>query len=391
MHPHSAKKAPRVAHGAELQFACTPGELAALREDWLRLEQASSEPCFFQSYNWSRHIVEARLQGPAASGFSPCVAVRRIGGRVTAIWPLSLQRTQLTTSLRSLDDPFGQFAGILSESQSEADALVRDCVAHFSTTKEADGARIGNVLVAGSLHKALLAANFKERETEKAPYIRFADLATFNALKSTRNKKSMKNMRNAMNSINRSGEVEAKICREPRELRSLITKTLANRMRWLTETGLTAPAFRIPGQADIMTECDSDLAAQRIGFELFLNGQSISQQWGFLHCGRYYAYMSGVTADAWKHSPGKVHLAKVIEDVMELRVDGKPLQVMEFLTPASPYKLVWTDATRDLVTMVEDFSTYGRLTRQGWDDTLRPAIKKLFYALPPSIRGRFSH
>ncbi len=391
MHLQTAAEAPRIFNGAQFTMPRTVAEITELRDDWLRLERASADPCFFQSYDWCLHIAKSWVLGPARTSFSPCVAVRRIAGEVTAIWPLSLQKSGMRTSLRSLDDPFGQFAGIIAESQTEADALVRECMAHFRDSKEADGARINNVPTSGRLYRALQNANFKPRDKTDAPYVALGEFADFTQLKRSRNKKSMKNLRNAFNSINRSGEVLSKLHTDPQDVRTLIARTTANRLRWLADTGNTAPAFRVPGNAEIMTDCASELPHKCIGFELLLNGQSIAQQWGFLHCGRYYAYMSGISADAWSHSPGKIQLAKVIETAMELQDDGAPLQSIEFLTPASPYKMVWADEKHELVTMATDFTQTGRISRIMWDDTLRPAIKKAFYALPTGLRGKLSH
>lgn len=391
MHLNTAAQALRISNGAQFATARTLAEIAALREDWQRLERASPDPCFFQSYTWCHHIAKSWQNGPANTQFTPCVAVRRIAGKVTAIWPLSLQKSGMRTSLRSLDDPFGQFAGIIAETQDEADALVRDCVAHFRTSKGADGARINNVPTSGRLFRALQTANFKARDKTQAPYIALSGFADFTELKRSRNKKSMKNLRNASNSIARNGEVLSEVYTDPQDVRGLIARTTANRLRWLADTGNTAPAFRVPGNAEIMADCASELPRKCIGFELYLNGQSIAQQWGFVHCSRYYAYMSGVSPDAWAHSPGKIHLSKVIEAAMDQLDDGEPLRFIEFLTPASPYKMVWTDETHELITMAADFTQTGRISRVLWDDTLRPAIKKAFYALPTGLRGKLSH
>ena len=52
------------------------------------------------------------------------------------------------------------------------------------------------------------------------------------------------------------------------------------------------------------------------------------------------------------------------------------------LTPASDYKMVWTDTVRPLLDMAMPLSARGRMHDRVWERTVRPMIKAVFYALP---------
>ena len=113
------------------------------------------------------------------------------------------------------------------------------------------------------------------------------------------------------------------------------------------------------------------------------DGTAIAEQWGFLHEKRYYAFMSAVDPAAAHLSPGRLHLAFVIAGAMRFGIIA-----MEMLTPANPYKMVWTDHTRLLRDMALPLTPVGRLHELVWERGLRPLLKAGFYALPAGLRRR---
>jgi CelD/BcsL family acetyltransferase involved in cellulose biosynthesis len=138
----------------------------------------------------------------------------------------------------------------------------------------------------------------------------------------------------------------------------------------------------VPGFTEAVTTSGSfGLAGKRLAFDLTLNGNSIAQQIGFVHGGRYYAYISGMDWNFQDLGPGRIHLAKVIEEI-----HNRGLARAELLTPASDYKMVWTDDRHHLADMAIALSSAGRIKQTMWDRGLRPLIKSAYYATPASVR-----
>ena len=355
--------------------------LADLRDAWIALEGCSGDPDFFQSFAWSMQVAEARVRSDAQR-YEPAAAVGRRHGEIVALWPLALIRSAGQTELRCIDDPFGQLAGLLAADQTAGEELVTGTLRIAQATRMADAASFERVIEGSTLSRALLTAGARPRGVVDAPFVTFGAFESFEALKASRNKKSMRNMRNSIHRLDRAGHVESVMVRDAAGVLAIGRTTLANREQWLSATGRTAPAFRVAGFADILLgESHWGLAEKRAGLELRLNGASLAQQLGFIHANRYYAYVSGMD---WAHEalrPGAVHFGLVLEAAM-----AAGCSAAEMLTPASDYKMMWTDQVHRLSDLALPLSKAGRVKQTLWDDGLRPALKTVYHAMPAPLR-----
>lgn len=373
------------AHDGTLQvhFIDASERFAALKAGWLALEEASGFPCFFQSYAWCGHVASV-LTRARAGGYEPLVAIGVRAGEVVAIWPLSRQKQSGIWYLRSLDDPFGQFSDVLAIDAASATELVAVTLAHVRAKRLADVMRFDRVFAGSPLHAALLAHGATVRGEVCAPSVAVGAWPSMDALKASRNKKTMKNLRNANNRLAKAGAHEHRVEVGNHNVTAIVEATLRRRSAWLDGKGLTAPQFRSAAHHEVLTGGeDWGLNRQRVGFELICDGRAIAHQWGFVHGKRYYAYMSATDPSAVLLSPGRLHLAFVIGDAMRLGVD-----TVELMTPASDYKMVWTETVRPLCDMVMAQTVKGRMHDRVWERTARPMIKAMFYALPSGLRRR---
>lgn len=350
--------------------------IAGIADAWLDLESAANYPAFFQSHAWCMHVAGVRAAASPGT-YVPVVAVGRAAGRIAAIWPLSLQKSIGLWSLRSLDEPFGQFSGVLARDQRAATQLAVGTIEAVRSRKLAHTARFERIVVGDWLHAALVLAGAAAVATTGAPYIQLARFASIDSLRSSRNKKSMKNLRNATNRLARDQTLEAMTVRSGAHLNALVDATLELRKIWLLQKGVMSPAFRTDGHREILIGG----AAERIGFELRRDNKPIALQWGFVHRNRYYAYMSAMDMTQEDLSPGRVHLGYVIAAAKAEGFEGA-----ELLTPASDYKLMWTDDVHALTDMTLSLGPLGWLKGALWDAGLRPAIKAIYYALPARLR-----
>lgn len=358
-------------------------QFPAYKDAWQALERKTHQPCFFESYAWCGHTAEV-LSRTSPGQYAPLVAVALRDGAPVAIWPLSRQRRSGVWQLRALDDPFGQFAGMLYSDADTAHALVTQTLDLVRQRRLADVLHIDRVLSGTPLEAALLGRGAQIRGEVGAPVIDTLQWPSIEALKSSRNKKTMKNLRNSMNRLSKAGHHEHRVETGGAGVNSIVAETLRLRSAWLDTRGLTAPQFRSAAHEPILFGGDAwQLDSLRAAFELRCGDKPIAYQWGFVHQNRYYAYMSATEPGAMLLSPGRLHLAFVVEEAMKLGVDG-----IEMLTPASDYKMVWTDTARRLVNLVLPLSAKGRVHDGVWEGAVRPALKALFYALPVGWRRR---
>jgi CelD/BcsL family acetyltransferase involved in cellulose biosynthesis len=358
-------------------------QFASIKQEWLELERQTEQPCFFQSYAWCGHVAEVMTRAYPGR-YAPLVAYATVDGKPVALWPLSRQKQSGIWRLGPIDNPFGQFAGILAGDADAANQLVAATIDIVRKRRLADVLRFEFVLSGCVLEGALRGLGVTSRGETGAPVLDMRPWPTIEALKSSRNKKTMKNLRNARNRLTKAGEHDHRVETDATRVADIIAATLARRTSWLEEKGLTAPQFRSPAHEDVISGGASwGLDQQRIGFVLLCSGKAIAHQWGFVHQKRYYAFMSAVDPGAVHLSAGRLHLSFVIADAMQEGIDA-----IEMLTPASDYKMVWTDSVRILRDMAMPLSAAGWALDLAWHRTLRPVVKACFYALPASLRRR---
>jgi CelD/BcsL family acetyltransferase involved in cellulose biosynthesis len=370
--------------GLDVKVLDAPTQFLQFKDAWQKLESNNAQPNFFQSYAWCGHTADV-LSRTFPGTYQPLVAIALRDGAVVAVWPLSRQKRSGIWQLRAIDDPFGQISGLLYADSDTAKALVTATLNLAREKRLADVMRIDRVLMDSPLAAALRTCGATVRGEVGAPVLDLTPWPSVEALKASRNKKTMKNLRNANNRLSKAGAHDhAIITADEQRIAGIVRATVRQRGAWLESKGLTSPQFRSVAHDDILGGGHAwGLDKLRAGFVLTCAGNVIAQQWGFIHDKRYYAYMSATDPQAVHLSPGRLHLAFVIADAIREGVEA-----IEMLTPASDYKLVWTDSVRTLSDMAMPISLVGKVHDVVWDRTVRRAMKAAFYALPVSLRRR---
>ena len=182
-------------------------QFAELKTVWLDLERQTDQPCFFQSYAWCGHVAEV-LMRTLPDRYTPLVAYATQDGVPVALWPLSRQKRSGTWQLRPIDDPFGQFSGILGRDADAIIALVAATLLMVRERKLADAVRLEFVLAGSPLECALQQSGLRSRGEVGAPYLDTRLWPSIAELKASRNKKTMKNLRNSNNRLSKAGAYE---------------------------------------------------------------------------------------------------------------------------------------------------------------------------------------
>lgn len=364
-----------------MEFKTELSELPSLAQKWEALNgcQSDHDAPFFQSYAWNYHVARVRSNG-SQRDYRLLVATIWRGADLIGLWPLSLQQRLGARMARSLDDPFGQFAGVLFQEASDVApgvAAVLDAL-----RSRADGMRIGAVVAGSPLHEALLRRGARTTPAQEAVFV---DLRSYPSIKDFRrsvNSKTRKNLRNLGNRLQRAHQTEHIVAEVPARLESILRETFGARVQWMHRNGRTSPAFRDDDFRTLVTGLTQAEGIRLLGFSLATKDASISAQWGFVYAGRYYAYISAMDPSYDKYSPGRMHLAMVIEACFD-----RGIEVVELMPPASRYKLEWSDRTKKLETMTIPFSVRGRLIFEiaGW---AAPTARSLSRALPEFLRRR---
>ena len=377
-----ARGAAAASYGLRGSVVRSREELDAIAHRWQGLERFSSGTHLFQSLGWAQAVFDFE----AARGnteFDPVIATIEDGQRLVGILPLERVKTGARTLLVPLGHAFAQIADVLLDADTDPVAAVTRLLRIAIARAPSDGVSLLKVRDGSALALGMPKTHVLTGEEQGAPYVALDAFPDFQSYFSTVRPKTRKNMRNARNRLEREGAVAHRIVVRPSEQLGLIERTLGGRADRLREQGLTSRAFR---DGDFTAFCKSLVARSDLSilaFSLSHQGRPLAEQWGFVHGGRYYAYVASRDFSHSDESPGKLHLAEILQACAERGLKGCDLGV-----PAMPYKLTFATET----VIVRDYAL--PVTPRGWamirlwDMWMRPGLKRLVLALPAGLRAR---
>lgn len=355
--------------------------VARLERDWLDLENAAGHDIFFQSYGWTTSVWDFETSRNNTN-FDPLVVLAHVGDQLVAVLPLE----RINTGLRRLIVPIGFAYSQISNLIIAPDYAPQPIFAAMQTaaTKAlaADNFLFPKVREDSVLARAMPRDHLLTGEVLGAPIVELDGFEDYPSYLQTIRLKTRKNIRNARNRLEREGELKNIALDSPSERRALIGRTLAWRAERLHEQGLTSRAF---GSSHFAQFCDSLVAHQHMTIAAFsyqLCNEPLAEQWGFVHSGRYYCYVTSRDFAHIDESPGKLHLAEIIRSCMDMKLRACDLGV-----PDMPYKRTWATRTIAIKDYAIPLTLKGKIMCQVWDVFLRPKLKQIVLKTPTPIRA----
>lgn len=381
----------RTVHALTVDFVEDLDGVIALRPDWEQLmaagrlqDEGKQAGLFFQSFAWCHHITRVRSKSRPAK-YRVCIAAVRQDGNIVAIWPLSLQKSALAWTARNLDDPFGQFGGILLGGTADPAACVKAVVDALRVRRKADGLHIDSVCDRSPLHLGLSQLGIEKSASNSAPWIDFKPYANFDGYLGSRTSKTRKNLRNALNRLSRLGTVEFITTDDPEQIRGIVKDAFSGRIDWLIQQGKSSTAFRDRDFSDLVEGLPDCRDIGLLGFCITLDGVPIASQWGFVYGTTYYAYISSRNQAYEDCSIGRVHLTNVIESCHQRGITS-----IELMPPKVDYKMQWTDEFRQLDAFKQSFTAVGHFDIGVLEKFVFPGVKSAGRRLPQGVRSSIS-
>lgn len=367
-----------------VKFVTTLAELALLKENWESFNRLGNdhESPFFQSYAWCEHVAKIRLQR-SPERFRLCVATLWQRDTLAGVWPLSLQKMSGAWIVKNLDDPYGQFAGVVFRHRRDIALGVTAIIETLKASRIADGLLIDAVVEGTPLHVALTSTGVRHQFANLAIFVDMRSNTSFGDYTESLNKKTLKNLRNALSRLRRRAEVKSIVVSDHAQVGRIIAKAFAGRLDWMQEFGRTSPAFRDGDFRNVLESLSKNLQIELLGFSLTAGDDHIATQWGFTYLGTYYAYLSARDSAYDEFSPGRLHLGMVIE-----ACKARGISVLELMPPASGYKLTWTDRSKRLDYFSIPFNSKGYIALTLLKDKILPSIQRVSRLIPNTIRKR---
>jgi CelD/BcsL family acetyltransferase involved in cellulose biosynthesis len=375
----------QVSANMAFQIVSSDQDILTLEKEWRDLEMNCPNTVLFQSFDWCRnHLSFSRTLIQGDDRFRPVVITIRQGQKLVALLPLCLQRKNRMTVLTGFSEPFQQYTEILLSGDIDA-ISVRQTLLDALKSTGADYFHFGQVRHEGMLAKLFDGIVLPTGELDAAPYVVLKDFENYEEYLKTVRSKTRKNLRNARNRLERDGEVTHHLTRSGPMMGEVVTRTFEGREAWLERMGITSRAFRDDDFKAFLNRFSNSHVAkgvETLAMSLKQGEKSVSDQWGFVYRGRYYAFMATWNPEFEAVSPGRLHLGEVIKTCFD-----EGFETADFMIPASSYKLTWTDHVAPVSDYVLAISTRGKIYTKLWLDLARPLSKRLFFKLPASVRG----
>lgn len=349
---------------------------------WQAIEGATPAPTFFQSFQWCRLIFDLE-SSRAASELLPLILVASEAGRIVGLLPLKRVRTAAASVLTGLGEPFQQYTDLVLAPGADARTVLAAMLRSKAIIGTADAIELRKVRGDSALFAALGERTKNLQPVDAAPFVDLRPHRDFTSYHQTVNAKSRKNMRNQRNRLMRDAPLTAHSYTTAAGIGALIRSSFEGRTDWLDREGLSSRAFRDPdfGRFVARFADAADTGIEILAVALRHGETPIAEQWGFVHKGRYYAYVASWDPAYEEASPGKL----IMEEVLRV-CHARGVAIADFLMPAARYKLTWAEQATPVYDIVLPLTVRGRLTAKLWTGWLRPVAKQAVLALPVSLR-----
>jgi CelD/BcsL family acetyltransferase involved in cellulose biosynthesis len=378
--PTAAKRAAyRHALAAEALFGADAYE--ALRADWLRLAQLQGGTVLFQTPEllsaWARHFARRRRSELAT-------IVVRHEDRAVLIWPLLLRRRGFVRIAAGAGAPIGQYDEILLDPDYDGDAVLAAALATLADTARPDLISLERVRADSAL-RAALNGTPPLSWAEGAPY---TDLSGgMEGVWSTRKPRVVRQQKKRVRHFRQKGAVDFAVAADAAQAEAWLAEALALKREWLRATGRVSRAFMRPETGACLAELARALptaedAPRMVVSRLALNGRTAAIEAGFRHRGVYHLYLGAFEPELAKLGPGNVLTQHVLEWCV-----ANGVQRYDMLAPRSRNKREWQTNEVAIVDFALPLTLRGRLYAALALKRLAPAMRDLFYALPPRVRS----
>ena len=353
---------------------------AALADDWRRLIELQDRTVLFQLPGlltpWARHFGKGSA--------TPVTIVVRDGPRPVLLWPLSIERRALVTVATGAGGPIGQYDEILADPDYDAGesfAAARDALtAHF----QPDLLFLERVRADGALRHAL-----GETEPicwdEGAPY---SDLSRGVAgLKKELKSRVVRQQKKRVRRLAEEGDVSFEVAADPSVAQEWLAEAMSLKREWLKATGRVSRAFMQPATAACLAEMAWTLARpgaapRMVVSRLSVNGRTAAIEMGFRHRDSYHLYLGAFAPEFARLGPGNVLTEHVLEWCAK-----NGLARYDMLPPRSRNKGEWQSGEVAVLDFALPMTARGRLYSAVMLQHVAPTLRRIFYALPPSVRG----
>jgi CelD/BcsL family acetyltransferase involved in cellulose biosynthesis len=370
-----------------LRLVDTLSGMEAVADAWRALETRAGTPLgYFQTYDWCRAWA-GTFAGPE-SGKDIFIQTAWRGKDMVAVWPLMRFRRTGLRRVATLGDPYSQYSNIVFDPTQITESELEGFITKALQAADVDVAAFDAVPARSALarHLGVYPGSVTGQNNESL----ILDLTCWSsseAYAAAQSRDQKRGRERKRRQLARHGELSFEIVwPDNPEFVPLVHRAIDMKREWLKRTGRLSVGMmansenffsQLSGSEQRL--CGAVMSVLRAG------GQVVAIEIGFLQNKHYYGHIGSFDWDFAAFSPGKVQIEMTIRWLIDQGVAR-----YDFLANATDYKRSWSNLSEPLKSFAVPFGFKGRIYAEAWLPSLKPALKRAYYAMPAAIRRLMS-
>jgi CelD/BcsL family acetyltransferase involved in cellulose biosynthesis len=361
-----------------LSLVTTLPGLLALENQWQALEQSSQGHAgVFQSFAWISEWSKIYIGEYRTAEL--CIITGYSGARLVFALPVMKVQKAGVWIVKWLTDPFGQYGDILLADGECPKAWMSQALQLLKKLKNTDVIRLRHVREDAHAASALRLFFKDAWANDSAPALdltSFADEAAYDARYTSAQRKRRKKIRK---SLEQMGPLEFKKLPAGSAADLAIKHAAEEKNKWLAERGRHNRVLKCPGHVAFLKTLSRRLpgSLETIITEMTAGGKPASWEIGFNYGGAHYAYITSHPLEFTDLSPGRLHM-----DLSQRQALRDGLARFDLMVPNDEHKESWSSMKIATADYFLPLSTLGSLFGLAYLRTLRPMVRKAYYASP---------
>jgi CelD/BcsL family acetyltransferase involved in cellulose biosynthesis len=366
-----------------LRSVDTLSGMEAIADRWRALETRAGTPLsFFQTYDWCHAWVET-FAGPE-SGKAVFIQTAWRGKDMVAVWPLMIFTRTGLRRVATLGDPYSQYSNIVFDPTQITENELEGFITKALVAADVDVAAFDAVPARSALARQLGvhpgSVTGQNNESLILDLTPWPSSSTYAASLTRDQKRGRERKRKH---LARHGDLSFEIVwPDNPEYGPLVRRAIEMKREWLKATGRFNVGM-MAGSENFLSRLSGseEHRSGAVMSVLRVGGQVVAIEIGFLQNKHYYGHIGSFDWDFAAFSPGKIQIEMTIHWLID-----QGIARYDFLANATDYKRSWSNLSEPLKSFAVPFSFKGRIYAEAWLPSIKPAIKRAYYAMPAGIR-----
>ena len=374
----------RPATGMHAKVLFSREAIVALQDEWQALQVRSVGSSAFQAFDICLPWLDAYVFGDQPTHTAHIIALYD-GDRLAGLVPLAIRTSGMVRFAEWVGEPLIQYGDVLLDPACDKDAA-RACLAQALKERPVAGLLLRNVRIDARVHALLDLGDTKVGQPREAAIIDFTRFDKVEDYFSSLSKSARTNRKRKRKALARLGRLSFAEILPGAEAHDLCRLVLDWKVAWLQKRGLSSRFFMDSRAMDTLLDA---VARDESGNPLRLLVQYLDDSPVAIEINLTDQLGSAMFIASYDPVLESLSAGKVLIESNIIHGFAVGWPSFDLLPPIIDYKTSWTNRTLAVHDHMIASGIQARLYRDLYLKALRPAMKRVWEAVPTGVRGAF--